>query len=238
MSIATARSDYSRVGYWQDELFGWHSRWSSIERGHRWVLNGLTRIYSTRCMEHFPLRLGAYIGSPAGPKGGSSSWISIAALIKCARPLARQFPNSRPSKETIKRSALQVAEDHWPTEAGRSHTVPGCPQRQSAAPGGQPTTHRMGASGLIPLGLVSTPLCRVRKVHVRSRCRRIFRQSETVAGNAAVRGGRAVNFVERLQPLAFHLRVARDGKRCSMAVVRGLYEGVFSSPGIVIQARG
>lgn len=55
------------------------------------------------------------------------------------------------------------------------------------------------------------------------------------ASKSPVRGGQGANSVERLQPLNFRLRVAGDGKRCLIAA-RGLYEGVFSSPGIVIQA--
>jgi hypothetical protein len=75
----------------------------------------------------------------------------------------------------------------WQRRGGTT-LVPGWPRRSSAAPSGRPTTHRMGASVLIPLGLVSTPPRRVRKVHVRCCCcRRIFRQIETDVDNAACR---------------------------------------------------
>lgn len=57
-----------------------------------------------------------------------------------------------------------------------------------------------------------------------------------VASESSVPGGQAVNFVERRQPLTFHSRVARDGKRRLITVVRDLHEDAFSTPGSVILA--
>lgn len=100
----------------------------------------------------------------------------------------------------------------------------------------------MGASGLIPLGLVSPRYAKLGKymtvaavVVSFDRLRPLW-ATRIFASKCSVRGGQPVNFLERLQPLTFHLCVAQDGKRCLIAVVRGLYEGVSSSPGIVIQA--